>query len=205
VADSKISALTAATAAALANELAINEAGTSKKLTVSLLRDMLGVQKSVLGSDHSVSSTTATEVTDLSQTLVAGTYRFEFFLLCQSATTSVGLTFSVNYTGTATRMVAMLQWPDTGTTATAGNVDDAASGTGGQIVAHSVTRTEATSTTNLSTGTTGVAVVDVDLFLTISGVIVTSDGGDLELWHGSETATATRVEAGSSLVVTRVA
>jgi hypothetical protein len=38
VADTKISALSAATAAAAANELAINEAGTSKKLSVDLLQ-----------------------------------------------------------------------------------------------------------------------------------------------------------------------
>jgi hypothetical protein len=41
VADQKISALTAATAAAAANELAINEAGTSKKLSVDLMQQYL--------------------------------------------------------------------------------------------------------------------------------------------------------------------
>jgi hypothetical protein len=39
--DTKVSALSAATAAASANEIPINEAGTSKKLTVSLLRDFM--------------------------------------------------------------------------------------------------------------------------------------------------------------------
>jgi len=39
MADTKISALTAATAAALANEFAINEAGTSKKLTLQQVLD----------------------------------------------------------------------------------------------------------------------------------------------------------------------
>lgn len=43
MADTKISALTAATAAAAANELAINEAGTSKKLTVDLLQQYMFV------------------------------------------------------------------------------------------------------------------------------------------------------------------
>lgn len=41
MADTKISGLTAASAAALANELAINEAGTSKKLTVQQIADLL--------------------------------------------------------------------------------------------------------------------------------------------------------------------
>lgn len=42
MADSKISALTAAAAAAAANEFAINEAGTSKKLTLQQIVDYLG-------------------------------------------------------------------------------------------------------------------------------------------------------------------
>jgi hypothetical protein len=41
VADTKISALTAATAVAGANEFAINEAGTSKKVTAAQLQDFL--------------------------------------------------------------------------------------------------------------------------------------------------------------------
>lgn len=41
MADTKISALTAASVAALANEFAINEAGTSKKVTVAQLKDFI--------------------------------------------------------------------------------------------------------------------------------------------------------------------
>lgn len=43
MADTKISALAAATTAAAANELAINEAGASKKLTVDQIRQFLYV------------------------------------------------------------------------------------------------------------------------------------------------------------------
>ena len=39
----------------------------------------------------------------------------------------------------------------------------------------------------------------------ITGIIVVSAPGNLELWHSSETATATTVEVGSSLVVIRTA
>lgn len=42
MADTKISGLTAASAAALANELAINEAGTSKKVTVAQIKALFG-------------------------------------------------------------------------------------------------------------------------------------------------------------------
>jgi hypothetical protein len=205
MADTKISALTAATAAAVANELAINESGTSKKLTVSLLRDLLGVQKSVAASNHVATTVAPTEVTEMSMTLVAGTYRFSYFLIVQSATTTVGINFAINYTGTSTRITYSLRWPDTGVTAALGAVDDTANAATGQVVAHSTSRVENTTTATVSSGTAGFAVVDVDCFAVIEGVLVVSDGGDLELWHGSETATTTRVIAGSNLIVTSVA
>jgi hypothetical protein len=156
-----------------------------------------------LNSQHSISSATQTEVTGLSHTLVAGTYVFEYYLICQAAATATGLTFAINYTGTATKLVAWLTWPDTGVTAALGAVDDVANAATGQVVAHAVARTEATATGNLSTGTAGVATANQNLICKISGVIVVSDGGDLELWHGSETANATSVEVGSSLILTR--
>lgn len=49
MADTKISALTAASAAAAANELAINEAGTSKKVTVAQLQHFLAPQGYIWG------------------------------------------------------------------------------------------------------------------------------------------------------------
>lgn len=158
-----------------------------------------------LGSQHTVASATATEVTGLQQTLVAGTYIFEYYLIIQSTSTGIGLTFGINYTGTVTKMVNWLTWPDTGVTAALGAVDDVANATTGQIVAYSVSRTETTTAPNLSTGTTGVATANVDCIVKLSGILVVSDGGDLELWHGSESGTQTSVEVGSSLVVTRTA
>lgn len=205
MADTKISALAAVTAAAAANEIPINEAGTTKKLTVAQVRDLIGDFKIVVVNDHSVSTVAPTNVAELNAPLVAGTYRFSYWLLIQSATTTVGLNFAVNYTGTTTRIAYQLSWPDTGVTAALGAVDDTANAATGQVVAHSTSRVENTTTATVSTGTAGVASADVDLFAKIEGIIVVSDSGDLELWHGSETATATRVEAGSHLLVTRVA
>ncbi|HZC32642.1 MAG TPA: hypothetical protein VE640_05070 [Candidatus Bathyarchaeia archaeon] len=204
MADTKISDLTAATTAATANELPINEAGTSKKLTVDLLQQFLGLTKKRLTADHAISSTTATKVTDLDATLVPGTYRFTYYMVIQSATTTVGLVFGVNFSGTKTRFNAMLTWPDTGVTAALGAVDDAANAATGQVVAHAVTGTVSTTTGNLSTGTTGVATANTDCFVKIEGVIIVSVTGDLQLYHGSETATSTTVMAGSSLEISRV-
>jgi len=57
MADVKISALSAATAAALANEFAINEAGTSKKLTGQQIATMIATLGGVKGSDIASAST----------------------------------------------------------------------------------------------------------------------------------------------------
>jgi hypothetical protein len=56
VADTKISALTAASAAAGANELPINEAGTSKKLTVTQIQTFIGAQTVVNGGLETVNA-----------------------------------------------------------------------------------------------------------------------------------------------------
>lgn len=210
MADTKISALTAVTTLTGASELAVNEAGTSKKATVSQVVNALMVvgQTAVfhLGADHSISSATATEVTGLgSVTLVAGTYVVKYSLICTTSSASVGLAFSINYTGTVTRMVFATRWVDTGVSAALGGLQGAANATTGNIVATTATRTEATGTPNMSAGFASAANQTADVPIIIEGVIQVSDGGDLELWHGSETATATVVESGSSLVVTRTA
>lgn len=55
MADTKISALTAASVAAVANELAINEAGVSKKITVGQLQTLI----SQAGASYATGSFTA--------------------------------------------------------------------------------------------------------------------------------------------------
>ena len=210
MADTKISALTAVSTLTGASELAVNEGGTSKKATVTQVVNNLQVigQTAVkhLAADHSVSTTACTKVTDLDMALVAGTYTFKYSLVCQTATATVGLSFAINYTGTATRMNARCSWNDTGVSAALGGLTNP-NATTGNIVAYTATITEATTTANMSAGFASAAnVVNTDVQVTIEGTIVVTDSGNLELWHGSETATATRVEGpGSGLVVTRLA
>lgn len=69
MADTKISALAAATVADDANELAINEAGTSKKLTVALLR---GRMPGGIASITAAAAIANTETVVVSATLPAG-------------------------------------------------------------------------------------------------------------------------------------
>jgi hypothetical protein len=210
VADTKISALTAASVALVADEFAVNEAGTSKKLTltqmITLLQASYGLPRvKRLGSQHSISSTTGTEVTDLSMTLEAGTYTVTYHLIVQSATTTVGPMLGVNFTGTAAVKTFAFMFADGSTALTAytANMDD--EGTKGLGVMSGM-NTKAYSTTAPNLGTTiGVTTAASDIGCYILGTLIVTASGDLELWHSSETATATSVEIGSSLVVVRTA
>jgi hypothetical protein len=210
MADTKISALTAVSTLTGASELAVNEAATSKKATVTQVVNNLHVvgQSAVfhLGSDHALASTTGTEVTDIGPvTLAAGTYNFKYWLVISSGTATTGLGLGINFTGTHTRLVFMRFEVATITTASNGLVEEesgAALTTGGVMNAWA---SKAESTTAPTTVSAGVGATSVDCMAIIEGIIVVTASGDLELWHSSETAATTTVESGSNLVVTRVA
>ena len=210
MADTKVSALTAAASAALTNELPINEAGTSKKITLTqaktLFQEANGMPRvtTVTGSDHSVTGVTGTEVTTLSQTLEAGTYTFQYTLLTQSATATTGVGLGVNFTGTAATKVFTRRNVATITTASNGLTEEesgVALVTGGVLNGWA---SKAYSTTAPNMMAEGVGAINVDLLDIIEGLIIVTVSGDLELWHSSQiAATTTKVKIGSSLVVTR--
>lgn len=204
MADSKTSALAAASAAALMNEIPINEAGTSKKLTVQQIADLIGIQKARVGTRVTNSTTTGAEVTDLQfASLVAGTYLVEYFLICQSSATATGLKFGINYTGTVTRMGAMMHYISTGTTAVSGVADGTLTATTGTMMEGASAITESTTAPNLGPFG-GVATANENMLIKVEALLVVSDGGDLELYHGSETAAQTSIEVGSCARLTRI-
>ena len=209
MADTKISALTAATAAAAANELAINEAGASKKVTltqVQTLLQTLGMPVVVhLGSNYTNATTTGTEVTALQFTgLVAGTYHVKWILFMQSAATTTSPKFGVNYTGTVTRMSAHARFPSAGVTAATGQIEDVNNPTTGAIWAYSASTSKTTTAPDLGPWT-GVVAANTNCQIHIEALLVVSDAGDLELWAGSEVATSTiTLVAGSCGILTRV-
>ena len=210
MADTKISALSAVSAAAAANEFAVNEAGTSKKVSLTQIRTYLqsvGLPRiTQLTGQHSISSATGTEVTGLSQTLEAGTYVFRYHLIIRQATsTSDAPQFGVNFTGTSTTKNWILSWADATTALTGGTgiMDNVGIKTAGfmDAMAHN-----AVSTTSPNMGTTiGVAATGADILAFIDGLIIVTVSGDLELWRSAEGANASTTEVGSSLVVIRTA
>lgn len=207
MADTKISGLTAAAAAALANELAINEAGASKKLTVQKILDLLQtigmpVVKN-LGTRQTTTGTTFVKVTGLDQALGVGTWVFEYYIGWQSSATATAIKLAVNHTGTAARFLVEA----TGFEATT------AASTGAQTAIHNAFGLRAGGQNNVKSASTiifgpiTVAVADADVFTVVRGLIVVTGAGNLELYFGSDaTATGTQaIEAMSSLVCHKVA
>lgn len=84
MADSKISALTAASVAAAANEFAINEAGTSKKLTAMQLKDYICPAGHLFGLTMSNAADTANDIT-----VAAGSAKDEGDAVCMVLAASI--------------------------------------------------------------------------------------------------------------------
>lgn len=155
-----------------------------------------------VNATHTLSSTTGSQVPLAPEVgLGVGTYCFDFYLIVRSATTTVGPMLGVNFTGTAALPVFHMRWADATTAISAEThiMDNVGILAAGFIsgMAHN-----AYSTTAPNMGTTiGVAAADLNIFCKIEGIIIVTVPGILQLWHSSETATATSVMVGSSLIV----
>jgi hypothetical protein len=207
VADTKISALTAVSAVANTQEFVVNDSGTSKKANGQQIVDYLETigfpRVKALGSTHSISLTAATEVSGLGpMTLEAGTYMFQYNLICRSSATGTGLGWGINFTGSVTKIVCTTRFVSNNT---AGIIDDVANGTTatGQQVHGLAAKSVSTTAPNMVSA--GVVTTASDMLVIVEGVLVAGGSGDLELWHSSETAAATTIETGSSVMVIRTA
>ncbi len=213
--DSKISALTAASAAAGTNELAINEAGTSKKLTVTQVADFLftrisgnsgaaGPYKTLqrLSAD-SASQTSVTPATVITTTGVGiGTWHFEYNLIFQTAATTTGIKISNNHTGTVTTYQMHADFLSTGGAAATGVADAIAAGATTGLHEGFAERVINTS----SKASVGVATANANQFIIVRGIIVVSATGSLEFKLGTEVATSgVLLKADSFLELTKVA
>jgi hypothetical protein len=211
MADTKISSLTAATAPNTGMEVPVNDGGTDRKVTVQQFLDYMGLIKGRVASTHTIGATTATEVTlTPTPTLLAGTYMFQFNLLLQTATITVMPTIGINYTGTIGKIRMMAQFVDTAAVTATGASTMATAASGTTSAAHmDANYVIAASTTapniNMTTPTNVVGAINTDALMIIQGILVCTTSGDLELWHGSETATNTSVMADSTYMVTKVA
>lgn len=153
-----------------------------------------------LAADLSSSVTLPQSVTGLVMATVAGTYDFRYTILYTTSITTTGIRFSVNHTGTVTHFTYNIGYVDTTATATTAASSQAAVGAAAQTygVFSARAKSVAGTGTTISADTTGDSQMD------IWGKAIVTVAGNLELYYGSETAAATTVLAGSSLILTKV-
>lgn len=152
-----------------------------------------------LGSDQSNATTTATEVTGMSLTTGTGTFNFQYKLITVTSATGTTPKFAINHTGTLTAINYFVYTTSANALAADGVVDGDISLTTGGLF--NVNAARAKSTTALTAFVSHDTTTDV--MYIIDGIMVCTVDGDIELWHGSETAASTTVKAGSSLVLIR--
>lgn len=156
-----------------------------------------------LSSDHTLASTTGTEVTGLQfADLRPGTYLVEYFLRCSSSAIATGIGLGVNFTGTAASPSIKLTAPTTGGTAATGVYDGESNVGGGALYEARSTNAYSTIAPNmLNTG--GWATANEVVPIVVTALITVTAAGDLELWHSSSTAANTSVLTGSVSRLTR--
>lgn len=195
------------------DDVTMNTTGTNKLMLLSELiialqkRGMPRIKR--LDTQHSVSTTACTKVTGLDMPLEPGTYKFNYDLLVQATLISAGPLFNLNFsTGTVTKKGWWFQYADLSATLLAAigtMAHDTSTSTLGFQMAKAEDDFATTATGNMGpTATTNdVQTVNTDHLAKISGLLVVTVAGTLELWHGSAAANATSVEVGSSLEVIR--
>jgi hypothetical protein len=203
MADTKISALSAVTAALAAQEIPVNDAGTTKKMTVTQLLTFLQAVNGLplvksLTSAYTNATTSATKVTGLDLTLAVGTYIVKYHLMIQNATAANACNMSVNFTGTATGKVMYL-YHDSGTTAVTPAIAD--TGAAGTIAGAA----QATNFSAAATQMTVTAFVNAatNAYMEVTAIVVVTVGGNVELWAKSESTTSAQISVGSSVIATR--
>lgn len=204
MADTAISGLAAAAAALRAMEIAVNDGGTTKKLTVGQLIDLFGTKGISLASDASSNSTTtAAKISGLDLADDgAGNYTFQYFILYQAGATTTGVKFSVNHTGTLTGFAVNMTYIDTTATASTAAASQAANGAAATVVGGFSAR--AKSTAAGMGPTISVDAANSDMLMILEGVAVVSVSGTFELYHASEVAAASTVKKGSSLTIQKM-
>ena len=156
-----------------------------------------------LTADQSSSSVTLAKVTNLDIVAVpVGVYTFKYMIRYQSAVTTTGARFSVNFSGTTPWFNALIMWADVGSASSSGAVDQDQVLTTGAVVGVFASRTKSA----LGWGTTiSVDTANADVLAIIEGTFEVSVAGNIELFHGSEVAGGvSTVKVGSNLILTKV-
>lgn len=200
MADTKVSALSAASTLDGTEQVPVVQGGVSKRTTVADIRTIDIVK--VVSTDEANSTTTAAAISALTTSLVPGTYLAKVWLCYQAAATTTGLQLYLNCSGgTVTRCVATWYSLSTGGAAATGILDQATTLTA-QMMEGKGQRAS-----NVASGPTqGVDTANADQFLVLEGIIVVTSTTSLQVLFNSEVAaSAVTIQEGTTLTLSKVA
>lgn len=204
MADTKVSALTAAAALDGTEDIPVVQGGTSKRTTPAALKTYIGDPDSyyVTGTTQNNSTTTPAAVTFTpTMTLGPGVYMITGLIIYQTAATTTGIETYLNFTGTASRVAAQFSEVTTGTTAANGV------GEGSTTATAQVMEGKAQRANNTTTGPTqGVDTANAGIMRVIDANLIITASGDLQLMFRSEVAgSQVSIMVGSAFRVSKVA
>jgi len=201
MADTKISALTGVTAAAAANEFAVNEAGTSKKATLQQIVDFIikrAAGTTVAAGEyltHLVLSANSGNITGTGFVTVmeitgvgVGRYHFKCELIYQTTAATTGINVTATHTGAVTTWIMRASIPTIGGAAAVKAATSVA-----QTSAAGLWETEVELTKGAAIGTLSNFAISVNLansnqIVVIEGSFVVSVTGSLQIQLSAELA-----------------
>lgn len=199
MADTKISALTTASALTGAEEVAVVQGGASRKTTVSAIR-VIDIVK-CMTTDQANSTVTAASATELEASLVPGTHLIKVWICYQAAATTTGAEFRLNCSGGAvSRVVGTWYTLTTGGAATTGIADQSTTLTA-QMMEGKGQRAN-----NAATGPMqGVDTANADQFAVYEGIVMVTTTTTLQFMFNSEVAaSAVTLQEGTTLTASKV-
>ena len=131
----------------------------------------------------------------------AGTWRFTYTIIYQTAATATGIGFGINHTGTAPTFKARWLHVTTGGAAATGIGDDVTATVGGQMAEG---KSGSTLNAVIGSASAGVATINANILATLEGILVVTATGSLEFKIASETTSAVRVMADSTLELLKI-
>jgi hypothetical protein len=153
-------------------------------------------------SDKTNGGTTAAAITGIDQVVGVGTWHFKYAIIYRSDTTTTGVKFGVDHTGTVSFFVYNGYYIDNNALAATAAADQDAVATTAQIVGGYAARAKAGATAPFITAS--VDTINVDMLFIIEGIAVVTASGTLQLYHASEAASTTTVKAGSGLYLIKI-
>jgi hypothetical protein len=153
--------------------------------------------RSVL-TDTTRSSTTAAAQPDLTVPLDLGSWVYNYYLVLQSAATTTGHKFDINFTGAVAAFANNIRWVTAASAAADDVPDQDHVAAPGGVVSGFTARAVGTTGTGQ---TTDVDAINADVLYIVEGIARVTVIGNLELYWAPEAAANATMRAGSSLIL----